>query len=61
MDQNKEVLRKLGALFAFLAIAASVFFFAPPASRLFVALIALPIESLILVSLFSDNGRRSIS
>lgn len=59
MDQNKEVIKKFVAMLAFLSIAVSIFLLAPPASRLFVALLALPVESLILVSLFDNDRRRS--
>ncbi len=51
MDTRKLIARKIFALIALFAIAAAVFELAPPATRLVVALLALPLETAIIVSL----------
>jgi hypothetical protein len=57
METRKLIARKLFALLAFVAIAAAVFVLAPPQTRLVVSLFALPLETLIVASLFSESGQ----
>ena len=56
--ESKEFARKAIALVALLAIAAAVLILTPPGLRLVVALLALPLETLILTSLNGGSGRR---
>lgn len=58
MEQRNDILRKSVALISAVAIAAAVFLLAPPASRLFVALLALPLEVMIVSSFRGDSRER---
>jgi uncharacterized membrane protein HdeD (DUF308 family) len=58
VDTKKLIARKVMAFIAIVSIAAAVLVLAPPATRLVIALLALPIEMLIVASLFSDSRRQ---
>lgn len=56
--ESKEIARRAIAFVALLAIAAAVLIVAPASLRIVVALLALPLETLILTSLIGGPGGR---
>jgi uncharacterized integral membrane protein len=56
--ESKEFVRKVSALVALLAIAAAVLIVTPASMRLVAALMALPLETLILTSIVGGSSRR---
>jgi hypothetical protein len=56
--ESKEFARRAIALVALLVIAAAVLIITPPGLRLVLALLALPLETLILTSLIGGSARR---
>jgi uncharacterized integral membrane protein len=56
--ESKEFVRKVSALVALLAIAAAVLIVTPASMRLVAALMALPLETLILTSIVGGSNRQ---